>query len=274
MYSTRLFQLLIVALSFLHVAHTFMIDADAIGKASFEIMERQAGGDDDEDDASATGAAVTSATATDDDATPTSSIVSVETTTSAEPSSTIFTSTTPRTTSTTPRTTSTPSSTSSDEPTSTSESSSTTSSEESSSTSKTTSVPLSTKTVVVMTTASDGSTSSYTSESVTTPTASLSSNGSDNDKGMSTKTKNTIIGVVVGVGGAIILAVGGLFAWRIWGRKKSADENDDLMGYNNGFGQPEQKSDAGGSPGNGRSPFQSTLESYHAPTQVNASSNF
>lgn len=73
-----------------------------------------------------------------------------------------------------------------------------------------------------------------------------------------------------------MLAVAGLFAWRIWGRKRGNDDNDGLM-YNDGT---EGKSEVGalgaGSTvtGNPRSPFQSTLESYHAPTQVNASSNF
>lgn len=94
---------------------------------------------------------------------------------------------------------------------------------------------------------------------------------------MSDSTKKIIIGVVVGVGGAIVLAVAGLFAWRIWGRKKASEENDGLMSYNNGA---EGKSEVGGLnagstvTGSGRSPFQSTLESYHAPSNVNASSNF
>lgn len=74
-----------------------------------------------------------------------------------------------------------------------------------------------------------------------------------------------------------MLAVAGLFAWRIWGRKKANEENDGLMSYNNGA---EGKSEVGGLnagstvTGSARSPFQSTLESYHAPSNVNASSNF
>lgn len=74
-----------------------------------------------------------------------------------------------------------------------------------------------------------------------------------------------------------MLAVAGLFAWRIWGRKRANEENDGLMSYNNGA---EGKSEVGGLnagstvAGSARSPFQSTLESYHAPSNVNASSNF
>jgi hypothetical protein len=93
---------------------------------------------------------------------------------------------------------------------------------------------------------------------------------------MSTQTRNTVIGVVVGIGGAIVLIGLGLVAWRIWGRKKNQEESDGLMNYNTGYQAPE-KSEAGGSSAASqpvRSPFQSTLESYHAPTQVNTASNF
>ena len=91
---------------------------------------------------------------------------------------------------------------------------------------------------------------------------------------MSDTTRNTIIGVVVGVGGAIILAVIALVAWRIWGRKKRVEDNDDgMVSYGGGYSAPAEKVEPTGS-ASGRTPFQSTLESYHAPTQVNASSNF
>jgi len=87
---------------------------------------------------------------------------------------------------------------------------------------------------------------------------------------MSTTTRNTVIGVVVGVGGAIILGGLALVAWRIWGRKKHQEEHDGLMDYGSAI---ESKPDTGGSL-TGRTPFQSTLESYHAPTQVNTAANF
>jgi predicted negative regulator of RcsB-dependent stress response len=82
---------------------------------------------------------------------------------------------------------------------------------------------------------------------------------------MSTKTRNTIIGVVVGVGGAIVLGALALVAWRIWGRKKQAEENDGLMAYDNGYSGAE-KSEPSHSPSTStsqRNPFQSTLENYH-----------
>lgn len=90
---------------------------------------------------------------------------------------------------------------------------------------------------------------------------------------MSKSTRNIVIGVVVGVGGAIVLGGIALVAWRIWGRKKNQAENDGLMDYNGGYSNPVEKTEPTASP-SGRSPFQSTLESYHAPTQVNTASNF
>lgn len=86
---------------------------------------------------------------------------------------------------------------------------------------------------------------------------------------MSPQTRNTVIGVVVGVGGAIVLGGLAFVAWRIWGRKRHQEESDGLMAY---AGAPE-KPDTGGSM-SARTPFQSTLESYHAPTQVNTAANF
>lgn len=94
---------------------------------------------------------------------------------------------------------------------------------------------------------------------------------------MSTKTRNTVIGVVVGVGGAIVLGALGLVAWRIWGRKKHSEENDGLMAYDMSATGGMEKSERGSSAGGAhtqRSPFQSTLENYHQPGQVTASSNF
>lgn len=82
-----------------------------------------------------------------------------------------------------------------------------------------------------------------------------------------------MIGVVVGIGGAIVLA--GLFivAWRIWGRKKSDDDNDELTGFRTGSAGNEKSSLASGPATT--SPFQTTLDQYHNPSRhVNASSNF
>ncbi len=82
---------------------------------------------------------------------------------------------------------------------------------------------------------------------------------------------------MVGVGGAIVLAVIALVGWRIWGRRKRAEENDGLMDYpgvGTGYANPAEKVEGPGGSTSGRTPFQSTLESYHAPTQVNTASNF
>jgi uncharacterized protein (TIGR03382 family) len=92
---------------------------------------------------------------------------------------------------------------------------------------------------------------------------------------MKDSTRNTIIGVCVGVGGAIILAVAGVLIWRLR-RRRQQDDNEDLVNYGAGtsqFNSGPEKSEASGSM-SGRSPFQSTLESYHAPTQSNTGTNF
>jgi hypothetical protein len=92
---------------------------------------------------------------------------------------------------------------------------------------------------------------------------------------MSPKTRNTIIGVVVGIGGAILLVALGFVAFRIWGRRKNSDESDGLMNFGNTGHEKTGSVSAAGTTGS--SPFQSTLESYHNPARngnVNASSNF
>jgi hypothetical protein len=129
-------------------------------------------------------------------------------------------------------------------------------------------------------TKSDGTVETHTSKVLTTLTPGLNDKSDSDNSGMSTKTRNTIIGVVVGVGGAIVLGALGLVAWRIWGRKKQAEENDGLMAYDPGYSGAAEKSEPSHSPSASTSqrtannPFQSTLENYHQPTPVNASSNF
>jgi hypothetical protein len=132
---------------------------------------------------------------------------------------------------------------------------------------------------VVRTTVVDGSTlvSSQTSVyTTTTPSSTSSASLSSSDSkssGMSSKTKNTVIGVVVGIGGAIVLA--GLFivAWRIWGRRKNEDESDGLMGYREGASAHEK---LGSAPSTAvQNPFQTTLDQYHNQSRVaDVSSNF
>ena len=228
------------------------------------------------------------------------------TTTEADPTSTEATETSepPQTTTTPPdegsETTSAPESTTA--PSSTEEETTTTESNEDSTTSTTTTEegprsttteeesqdtttqePItSTRIEVITKTNSGGEVELSTSTSVTTETPDLNEGDNGGGGGLSPETRNIVIGVVVGVGGAIILGALGIVAWRIRARKKLAEENDGLMEYNGGYTAVDktEPSVPGSSPSNAptsstRSPFQSTLENYHQPTQpVNASSNF
>ena len=87
---------------------------------------------------------------------------------------------------------------------------------------------------------------------------------------LTTSQKSTIIGAVVGVGGAILLGALAFVAWRVWGRKKPAvEDDDDLIANHPGSSGNEKASTTGDSP------FRSTLDQYHSPTApVNAASNF
>ena len=75
---------------------------------------------------------------------------------------------------------------------------------------------------------------------------------------MSSGTKKTIIGVVVGIGGAILLAALGIVLWRIFGRRRAAEDTDDgLMGSPVGMEKEKQS---------GTSKFTNPLEAHHAAT--------
>ena len=154
------------------------------------------------------------------------------------------------------------------------ESTSSTSSSVSSSSTSYTAV-VSTSVEVATKTRSDGTKETTTSVTKTTTTPDLNSqDGDGSTSGMSTKTRNTVIGVVVGIGGAIVIGALAVVAWRVWGRKKQHEENDGLMAYDMSSAGVE-KSERGSSAGGPAStPFQSTLDNYHQPGHVNASSNF
>ena len=114
-----------------------------------------------------------------------------------------------------------------------------------------------------------------TSTSTSTAAPGLAGNdSSSNSSGLSPSTKHTIIGVVVGIGGAIIIGGVAIVAWRIWGRKRNVgDDDNDLVGSHPGSSGHEKTSSV-----NGNTPFKSTLDQYHSPHNlpgpVNTASNF
>ena len=98
----------------------------------------------------------------------------------------------------------------------------------------------------------------------------------DTSGGMSQQTKNTVIGVVCGVGGAILLAVLG-FGWFKWNSRRKqramADDGDELVGMNAMGGVGNNEKFGATSPGSS-DPFKSNLESYHQPGRANPGTNF
>ncbi|KAG0632809.1 hypothetical protein HOY80DRAFT_897518 [Tuber brumale] len=116
-----------------------------------------------------------------------------------------------------------------------------------------------------------------TSTTVETPTVRVSSGGQNQgpnggSEGLKPATRNTIIGAVVGVGGALL--VGGLviFAWRLKRRRVNPVDEDDLMRRD---GSPLAAGRDMRTTSPEESPFKTTLDQYHKPPgTVNASSNF
>ncbi|KAJ1335642.1 Mid2 like cell wall stress sensor [Microdochium nivale] len=98
-------------------------------------------------------------------------------------------------------------------------------------------------------------------------------NANSSDEAAQASNKNVIIGVCVGVGGAIVLAVAGVLYWRLRNKRRQEVDQDELQSFGTGYGPPSTAEKSEGT-SNTRSPFQSTLESYHAPTQTNTASNF
>lgn len=281
MHFNKALRVLVVSLSAMSVAEATFAGAGVAGSGAKGLQRRQL--DDTADNADNAGGDANAG----DDATTTSSEPPAEETstqppeetTTSEPESTTTTSsssskedpattTSSSQTSTQEETSSKPTSTSSERETTRSSSSQPPKTTSSSSSHREPSTYVITH--IVTSTRGDGSPVTYTSETKTTETPGLADGESGQESGMPTQTRNTVIGVVVGVGGAIILGGLALVAWRIWGRKKHQEENDGLMDYGSAI---ESKPDTGGSMA-GRTPFQSTLESYHAPTQVNSAANF
>lgn len=96
--------------------------------------------------------------------------------------------------------------------------------------------------------------------------------GNSGSSGLSSTSKKVIGGVIGGVGGAALLAGLLLVAWRLWGRKKNAAEEEDLM--SDSELKSSLQSDTTSSNPRGGNPFQNGLEQYHNPTNVNHASNF
>lgn len=119
---------------------------------------------------------------------------------------------------------------------------------------------------VVLSTSTPAATATSTSPS-------LNGNNSSSSSGVSASDKKIIIGVVVGVGGAILLGVLGVVFWRIQKKRNEGynDEDDDLMGGTAVGSGPREKVP---SPAQGGTPFKNTLDQYHNPGPVNAASNF
>jgi len=121
------------------------------------------------------------------------------------------------------------------------------------------------------------SSSVFTSTTVETPIVQASSGGQNQgpnsrSEALKPATRNTIIGAVVGVGGALL--VGGLviFAWRLKRRRVNPVDEDDLMRRD---GSPLAAGRDMRTTSPEESPFKSTLDQYHKPPgTVNASSNF
>ncbi|KAI4121370.1 MAG: hypothetical protein LQ338_006402 [Usnochroma carphineum] len=111
-----------------------------------------------------------------------------------------------------------------------------------------------------------------TSSAASTKNPSLNASDSGSSKsGLDSSQKRIVIGVVVGVGGAILLGGVAVVAWRIWGRKgHNIDDDNDLMDSHPGSSGHEKRSSV-----SGHSPFRSTLDQYHNHGgPVNTASNF
>ncbi|KAG8408819.1 hypothetical protein J3458_019834 [Metarhizium acridum] len=278
MYSKQILQQLLAAVAIVSVAQSTWLDftkIDVKALAARQVSDLVGGTSATESSTQSTSTTESTPSST---STPSSSPTSTPSSTTPTTSSTSSSSSIPSSTPASATPSATPEATSSSAtPTSSFIPAQTTSSSSSSTRTSSTPTPVVQTSVQVWTTTNtNGSKTVVSSTTRTTSTPGLTS-GDGETTGMSTKTRNTVIGVVVGVGGAIVLGALGLVAWRIWGRKKHSEENDGLMAYDMSATGGMEKSERGSSAGGAhtqRSPFQSTLENYHQPGQVNPSSNF
>ncbi|EEQ84070.1 uncharacterized protein BDCG_00875 [Blastomyces dermatitidis ER-3] len=133
--------------------------------------------------------------------------------------------------------------------------------------------------IVTNTITLSGSTYEQTSASTIAPGQTLApglgndAGGRRTSSGLSESSERIIIGVVVGVGGAVILGGLAFVAWRLR-RKRNArglGDDDDLMNAGTAVGSSSLETSTTAA---GASPFKSTLDQYHHPGGVNPSSNF
>ncbi|KAL8797607.1 MAG: hypothetical protein Q9182_007188 [Xanthomendoza sp. 2 TL-2023] len=122
----------------------------------------------------------------------------------------------------------------------------------------------------VLTTSGLTAVSTSTTRSTSAPNVQGNDSGSSKS-GLDDSQKRIVIGVVVGVGGAILLGGFAVVAWRIWGRKgRATHEDNDVMDSHPASSGREKRSSV-----SGQSPFRSTLDQYHNQHgPVNTASNF
>ncbi|KAL4897017.1 hypothetical protein BDV59DRAFT_169572 [Aspergillus ambiguus] len=115
---------------------------------------------------------------------------------------------------------------------------------------------------------------SSATDSAATESPSLNGKADDSgSSGLSDSEKKIVIGVVVGVGGAILIGAIAVVAWRMHVRKRNALDQDDSADLMSGTAVGAGVREKAPSPAQG-TPFRSTLDQYHNPGPVNAASNF
>ncbi|TGZ80421.1 hypothetical protein EX30DRAFT_341650 [Ascodesmis nigricans] len=206
-----------------------------------------------------------------------------DTTTTPPPASTDDTTTNTPTTTPTTRTTTTPPPASSNDPTKDTSTTTPTETPATTSSVKSTLAPTTRSVVTIYTTKSGDTDVTMASTTLVTETpiidvpAPTGKDGlsGDNDGGSSggldSKQKSIVIGVVVGVGGAILLGALAVVVFRVRKKRNNPLDADDYMNGRRD-GSPLSSSRKEGSE-LGSSPFQATLDQYHRQP-VNASSNF
>ena len=93
-----------------------------------------------------------------------------------------------------------------------------------------------------------------------------SSNNTGGNSGLSSAQTKIIGGVVGGIGGAALVGGIAYVLWRLYGRKKSDDDEDDLYDPNGESINKDKPST--------EDPWKSNLEQHHNPGPTNTGTNF